>query len=592
MDFLFQLVVSKFLLVALLGTAHEIHLPITDAGHSLSFECLKEVIHQSKMQNIQFVCLSQSSFCPAEYIAHNSDIAWTSVDDVNATGFKLSRQDFCVISAEDFPIMRTLLATQAWRCNDSNVILTFPTSISPNVTEQEWIFAESWKEGRIDIVIILTDSSDCKVITYIPFKEDDQCEDTSPVMINTWPIFEKSPTRFTYFPEAKISTLRRCSFPLNYNEDDPFFIDASFPFLSFLEKALNLSFRYQPYRLGKRYSLDNVRSGAYVYNFILQPALTETAFAPFFTKQRQEVLVVPNQPISSVQWFRLIRGLSSPVWCAVLVFFGAFAVIFYVYLRSNGDFGSVMMFTLGTCINSPSVPPNASWHFRCYTLLWNWMSFLVASSYLCTLLSQLTVPFEDDRIRTIQDFLETDITISVSPFRKDDDIMREIFANPRYRPLEGKVRYMIDMPLLKKNYDMAYIFGEEYLGVFVGRPYRVLSSEVLLRTAITPLWLAKPSPYERLFWMASIRTYGAGCRALYDRYRETVNFFILLNSEIKESSVENNGPKPLTLKSFAALFLVWVSGCSVSSLVFIYEYVNGFSRKRRSYSSPPTNVPQ
>jgi len=488
------------------------------------------------------------------------------------------------MSAEDFPTMKTLISTQAWRCNGSNVILTFPTNVSPNVIEQKWIFAESWRVGRIDIVIILTDTSDCKVISYIPFKEDGQCEDTSPVMISTWPTLEMSP-RFTYFSEDRISTLRGCSFTLNYYGEDHTNYDHIFPFLPFLQNALNSSFRYQPYELGEKYEVKNITSGAYVYNFILQSYLLNIGFAPYFTKRRQEVLVIPDQPMSSVQWFRLISGLSIPVWCAVLVFFGVFSLIFYKYFRGNRDFASVMVFTLGTCINSPKVPSNAAWHFRVFLLLWKWISFLVASSYVCTLLSQLTVPFQYDRIRSIQDFLEADVTISVHPLRKNDQILYEIFNNPRYRPLKDKVKYIAGMPLYKGRYDVAYIFSEEWIGeVFAGKPYHVLRDEVLAVTLITPLWLARPSPYERVFWMASIRVDGAGCRALYERHLKMKNFFRLLYSAMSEPSAERDGPKRLTLKSCAAIFLVWVSGCSVSLSVFIYEYVSGSSLKFRSHN--------
>ena len=201
--------------------------------------------------------------------------------------------------------------------------------------------------------------------------------------------------------------------------------------------------------------------------------------------------------------------------------------------------------------------------------LWLLFCFVLTSSYVCTLHSELTVPNTDDAIKSFDDLVKSNLPVRA----RIDSAFRDIFeASSYFHQIKHK---LIEVDLAeapskfvkKGRSDIAYIIkARRAFQLFQEMPYRLLP-EVIFTFPSFPVRMTRPSPYEELFVIAMMRSLAAGAldKVLLDFRRR--NFRQTESLVLRRKSVA----KPLSLDSFDAMFVVWFTGCGIAFLVFVVE---------------------
>jgi len=170
-------------------------------------DCLSEVLPQSNVLTV-YICEANLSFCPKPVVATVASALFVNNE---AMDIVLGRRDFCVMAAESSARMRALM-TKFKGFHKANVILAFPYAVIPQLGELKLIFEEAWNAGVVDISVVLESSLSCEVFSYVPFRGDGVCHDTTPILLNSWEVSTEraQDVSKTYFPANKISNLQTC----------------------------------------------------------------------------------------------------------------------------------------------------------------------------------------------------------------------------------------------------------------------------------------------------------------------------------------------------------------------------------------------
>jgi len=496
-------------------------------------------------------------------------VASALFNNKEAMDIVLGRRDFCVMAAENSARMRALMTTFKG-CHKANIILTFPFGVVPQLGELKLIFDEAWNAGVVDIAVVLATSLGCKVFSYVPFKGDGVCYDTNPILLNSWKRYtiRAENVSKTCFPENKISNLQTCDLLMVYGHK--FMFQTYGAVAEYMARAMNASLRMKYVAFANYLSFDGNETCVFLGRSHLTVDLAKFYAFPLHLEFTLVSLAVPRRIISAVQWFRLVDELSPMLWCGIGISFVASVPMFYVLFGGRRDVFQILLFVLQLLLSQSADCRTRKLHFRIYLLSWILFSFIVSSSYLCSLLSKLTVPFSEDAIKNMHDFIESGLEIHV-PASIRELLEKDLFENSPYQILMGKFRSVnkayIDM-VDEDRQDIAYVISKEDFEIlFESLPYRVLGDEPLMSRAISPMILKKPSPYERVFTTAVLKADAFGAflqpRRMFDNLEEKALW--------RRKNALKGTPEPLSLKNLLVVFLIWLIGCGFALLAFVVE---------------------
>ena len=530
--------------------------------------CFAAVVYQTEAKNVQFICALNATACldKANYV---SGVTWTffeGTDDLSAT---LSKQDYCVIASDDSEEIPTMFIAST-KCHRANIILRYPTNVVPQWAELKRLFDEAWKLGIIDIVVVATSSSNCLVFSYNPFKEFGVCYDTSPELINSWKRDITPKRSVNYFPENKISTLRSCKLVFEHYQNDTDILWYWRPLLEILEVALNATRQmfFRPDIYFDTPKSDGNSSRVVLSYYKADYEVSEFFVIPLFFYLAHIVLALPHQPVSSLQWSRLLNELSVYVWYGVGVSIIVTVVFMYASMKGSKDLMRVVTFCLRTLLASPTSPLRLRGFARLYLAQWLLFCLVLDATYHSKLLSKLTVPLSDESIKSIEDFIRSPLVLYF-PETDADFIKLAVLQEPRFQGLQDKAvfvnrtyRDMVD----PNRQDIAYIvFQSDFESLFINKTYYSLADPVFVRQTALPIRLTKPSPYERFFKIAVMRATEVGAFVFVRRKARHDKSMSLWRDKI------SGQVKPLLLKPLSTLFIIWLAGCSISFGAFLLE---------------------
>jgi len=462
-------------------------------------------------------------------------------------------------------------------CHKANIILTFPFGVAPQLGELKVIFQEAWNAGVVDIAVVLANSLSCEVFSFVPFKGDGVCYDTTPILLNSWKRHAKQAENVskTCFPESKIYDLQSCELIMIHFNHNSLAVYASAA--EYVALFMNASVRpvlvapsdvHFPRKEGIK-SVGNATDIILSRMYLTVDAAGLFAFS-LFVEFTHIALVVPRRTIAAVQWSRLITEFSWMLWCGIGVSFVASVATFYVLFKGRKALFQIILYVLQLLLDQAWAGSIGKWHIRMYLLSWVLFSFVVTASYMCSLLSKLTVPLSEDSFKNIHEFLESRLVIHV-PADTKEILEKQIFSNGPYELLIRQFRSVnktyanvVD----KHRQDIAYIINKDDFEIlFANLPYRVLGDEPLMTRVTTPMVLPKPSPYERLFTAALLRAEACGVflrlHRIFDARVERAKW--------RRKRLLGGTRKPLSLKSLSVVFIIWLLGCAFASLAFIFE---------------------
>jgi len=489
-------------------------------------------------------------------------------------------RDFYVIVADNSTHVLNFLKNTRGIASNGKFVLMFPGPVSGGQFGLKSLFFNGWIAGKKDIVVLMSDDALCSVYSYIPVKDrGNYYNNTVPVLFHNWTreTRTRNHTGVKYFSERKPSNLNQSSIDV-YIELENFYWD---PFVDFLQVAMNATFNinHTARFKGGDPGVDSILPRIFVSGFYARRGpLSYFVFPPFYGLTDM-VYAVPRRLTSSVEWFRLVNELSGYTWLCLFVALVLSLGVIYLFTTGSRDFASIVLFTVQPLLQQ-------SWHSRFLSQrgqivgsFWLLFCFVLNSSYLCTLLSQLTVPSTSDAIKSFDDLVKSNVPVHatihdhvLSMYERESTNLCQIKHKLTNSEKKGNPSTLVK----RDRHDIAYIVdrqdGEEW---FANMSYRFLP-EVMYTFSTIPIRMTRPSPYEDIFSRAMMRCMAAG--AMDKVFRERRHSLLLLSrsSTIGDEKV----PKPLLLSSFGTLFVVWSLGCTAAFFVFLAE-VHSLRKLRR-----------
>ena len=423
----------------------------------------------------------------------------------------LDRRDVCVMASDNVSHLRDLFASNH-TCYRAKIILVFQNAGPTDIPALRTLFRVAWKAGIIEVLIVESGSV-CRVYTYGPIRErrsKPKCPDLTPVLMTSWPN-DSAPINHrsvTYFPGNKISNLHLCAINLLHKTGEIRILWR--PVVDFLKVALNATFKMQ--FTSDHPNINKVDpSVIQVTPLLVRGDLNKFCIVPAYVYFQEHIFAVPRMPPLNLEWFRLVRELSDYVWYALILVMGMSAGVSYL-LNADGDYGSVLMFVVQPLLGAPQRGDFLSWRVRSFFTIWLMFCFILQPSYMCTLLSELTVPSTLDTINSLDDLLRSDLPIYIpQPFLVGEVSLP--FTSPQSKFLMTHIRHRkgeISEVVQTSRDDLAYIVERLFFDFYFAN----MSNRVLPGTSFNvisaPFRPRRPSPYERFFETAFLRAMGAG----------------------------------------------------------------------------------
>jgi len=489
-------------------------------------------------------------------------MSWTFFLKNNTLNSKHSdARHFCVIAGDNITDLIAVFKANR-NCKKEKIILTFPGA--PEPSQMRNVFWIAWNFGITDIVIV-SDDLLCRVFTYFPIKAP-RCFNMSPFLMASW---KRNSTckneSFVFFPR-KILSLSSCELNVIIHNSSWYYWRT---FVEYLEVAMNSTFVTSYVKL----SYDNSLRPSTLRVFVWLPYtyLTNLYVLPSYFYSIEYAYAVPRVLVTSVDWFRLFSELSYQVWIGLSIALIAVIGTFYYFMKGGGDLAYAVLFSVQPLLGTSwELRGNLlSLHGRVLFTSWLFFCLIVSSSYLCTLLSLLTVSFTSGAINTFEGLVRSELPVHAALLNSS---VKHFEAGPYFKPIKKKL-VLIDprsqfQMVQKHRQDIVYhIVKDNFVWLFANMSYKLLPRAVRTMDYVL-LVLSKPTPYEEVFKVAVLRTMGAG--ALDKVTRENKIRELLFS---RRQHWEEMGPYALPLKSFRALFVVWLIGCALSLAAFVFELV-------------------
>jgi len=532
-------------------------------------KCLERVLLQSRSKHVHLVCGSNAAYCPTNIFSKIRAMSWMLFNR-KVSIEPLDKRALCVMAADNVTHVRNLLLSNLF-CLQEKIVFVFPATLNDS-HDLEKVFAVTWEAGIADVVIVLAGAV-CHVFNYIPIHErcGTQYPDLTPLLITSWARNSTVPGEFTkakYFKDKKISNLHHCLVQVLVKSE---VLLAWSPVLDFLQVAMNATFNLTLTPVHPDYT--QLRpSEIQVTPILVFDRSAERWILPAYLFYEENIFAVPRVPVRSLGWSRLFNELSTNVWYPLMGTLVTTVGVLYLLIQGEKDLVALIFFVIRPLVIAPQSVNFLSWRGRIFFVNWLMFCFILQSSYLCTFLSELTVPSTADALNSLDDLLESILPVHTAlhvnavnlPFQlaQSEALMKKIH---QIEMLNGNFFDLIQ----SNRHDMAYLVPSYlFTGLFLDMPYRVLPG-ISINVAAAPFRLNRPSPYGRFFELAFMRVMGAGG---IDKVWRNQRLREYLSIKIRGGGNDSNaqGPQPLSLRYFSSP-LVWCLGCIFAFVLFVFE---------------------
>jgi len=475
-------------------------------------------------------------------------------------GEYVDRRHFCVIAAEKPSQLRAFLGRRRV-CYRQKIVIVLPGNSVRNVSRLKTLFNRSWKAGTIDVLVVLSDSR-CRVFSIVTSHEKDAfCDAPKFALTYSW---EKNQScslydsTVKYFPKYKISGLNNC----NLNVFARSLVHETWStLLHFLEFSMDARFNINT-TIGESFlSHTTYPPQILVANMRVSESHLEHFILSSYIEKLEHVYVVPRVLTVSVDWFRILNELSGNVWLALVVISLLSAGTSYLLADDGKDLMYVILFTVQPLFEKSWKGQFLSWRGRMFFTLWLFFCVILTTSYTSTFLSQLTVPSTTDAIKSFDDLVKSGLPVHAHMHK---NLAKHYQTLPLFKPIMNRTTFLFQQKLQKDQHNIAYLIGKRDSSLFAGRSYRLLP-EILFISYEVPLRMTRYPLYERVFEIAFMRAVQAGAleaKLQNDKEKQL---------KIRQSQ-RGDHRKPISLRSFLPVFVVWSIGCGIAFSVFLLEY--------------------
>jgi len=475
-------------------------------------------------------------------------------------GEYVDRRHFCVIVAEKPAQLRAFLG-RGRVCYRRKIVIVLPGNSVRNVSRLESLFNRSWKAGIIDVLVVLSDSR-CRVFSIVASHEKDAfCDAPKFALTHSW---EKSQScslndsTVKYFPEYKISGLNNCKIDVLARLH---VYRAWSTLLHFLEFAMDTRFNINT-TVGESFpSRTYYPPQIRVANMLLEESDPEDYILSSYIHTEERVYAVPRVLTVSVEWFRILNELSGNVWFALMVISLLSAGTSYLLADDGKDLVYVILFTVQPLFEKSWEGHFLSWRGRMFFTLWLFFCVILTTSYTSTFLSQLTVPSTSDAIKSFEDLVKSGLPVYAHMHKS---LAKHYQTLPLFEPIMNRTTFIFQREPQTDHYNSAHLVSKTDSFMYAGRSYRLLP-EIVDIAHVMPVRMTRYPLYERLFEIAFMRAVQAG--ALEVRLKNTKE------RQSKRRRIQReDSRKPISLRSFLPVFVVWSIGYGIAFSVFLLEY--------------------
>jgi len=296
-------------------------------------------------------------------------------------------------------------------------------------------------------------------------------------------------------------------------------------------------------------------------NIVLSASSLEHYIVPSYILIEEKVFAVPRVLTVSVEWFRILNELSGNVWFALIAISLLSAGTLYLVADDGKDLVYVILFTVQPLFEKSWEGHFLSWRGRMFFTLWLFFCVILTTSYTSTFLSQLTVPSTSDAIKSFDDLVKSGLPVHAHMHKQ---LAKRYEALPLFRPIIKRTTFHFNEELRKGDENVAHLISKSDSYLFARKSYHLLP-EIVHISYNTPIEMTRYPPYEQLFEMAFMRAVQAGALKLMLEYEKV--------GELRSRGMERGDyRKPISLRSFLPVFVVWSIGCGIAFLIFLIEY--------------------
>jgi len=477
----------------------------------------------------------------------------------NKTREKYGDRYFCVIAAENVTQLRTFLGRRRV-CYTQKIVIVLPGHLGRNVSRLKTLFKRSWKEGRMDVLVVLSDLR-CRVFSIVPSEEKNSlCDAPRFALTHSWErnqscSFDDSGVRF--FSEYEISGLHKCNLDVFVRLDILRFWST---LLHFLEFAMDARFNInaitgETFPSHTKYPI-HIR----VANMRLKESDNEKYILSSYIQPGETVYAVPRVLTVSVEWFRILNELSTNVWFALIMISLLSAGTSYLLANDGKDLVYVILFTVQPLFEKSWGAHFLSWRGRMFFTLWLFFCVILTTSYTSTFLSQLTVPSTTYAIKSFGDLVKSGLPVYAHVHKK---LAKEYQTQPFFEPIMNRTTFIFQERQPTDVHNIAHIINKRDSFLYA-ESYHVLP-EIVYSSYDMPVRMTRYHPYERLFEISFMRAVQAGALEVKFQIKKAKQSKTIVLSQ-------RDHRKPIALRSFIPVFVVWSIGCGIAFSVFLLEY--------------------
>ncbi|XP_030029036.2 uncharacterized protein LOC115446508 [Manduca sexta] len=449
-----------------------------------------------------------------------------------------------------------------------------------------------WDYHVIDVAIITSKNGNITFYTYFPYRNQEDCRNTDPVLLEYWN--RKEPLRDILFPE-KIKNMQACPLYIStnklYQPDNEqknqlqiiknIMIDSLREVMNFTPSIFNRDYISIDSDRAKNWSdsLNDVITGLANVSTCSIPlgvdklGLLEHS-TPYFTV-RLVWLAPPIKPGSA--WWRLFSPLSGYLWLLILIVLSFIKGLpltlklppikkfCYRYFKNFNKLHGIIIKTWAVMMGQPiRVFPKRFRDFYILTL-WMWYTFVIRNVYQSVLIGALKTDSTDGNFATLKETIENGFEFGgragIYTHFEFDPIIRngfvivqeEHFEEVFQDVIDGKVKFILSTSL---EYAYAYCLAVGKKETECGH---VLPDSILILPLV--IWMKINSPFTKPISLWLQRLIESG---LLEREKIVVN--TIAGQLITD-------PSPLNSHQIISCMLCLVTGYAFSTVAFLFEIV-------------------
>jgi len=192
-----------------------------------------------------------------------------------------------------------------------------------------------------------------------------------------------------------------------------------------------------------------------------------------------------------------------------------------------------------------------------FSTLWLFFCVILTTSYTSTFLSQLIVPSTTDAIKSFDDLVKSGLPVHA---HMHQNLAKHYETRPFFQPIMNRTTFHFEEKPQTDSHNITHLISKRNSNLHAHRSCRLLP-EIVYSSYDMLVRMIRYPPYQRLFEISFMRAVQAGALEVslqHDQERQS-----------RSPQIQRDHPKPISLRSFLPVFVVWSIGCGIAFSGFV-----------------------